>query len=103
MPMVRIIPEDRREMSALGVLQRLFVNPVYSVGDVMMDSIYRFKGQAAPCIIFTEIDFATLDDLALRKLFVGVTRATIKLTMIVSERAAKKLIERLDDPEAKDC
>jgi superfamily I DNA and RNA helicase len=101
--MARIIPEGWREMSALGAVQRLFGNPVYSEGDVMMDSIYRFKGQAAPCIIFTEIDFATLDDLALRKLFVGVTRATTKLTMIVSERAALKMIVRLDDPEAKDC
>ncbi|MBL8416169.1 MAG: ATP-binding domain-containing protein [Propionivibrio sp.] len=81
----------------------LFGNPVFSEGDVPMDSVYRFKGQAAPCIIFTEIDFATLDDLALRKLFVGVTRATMKLTMIVSQRAALKLIERLDDPEAKNC
>jgi hypothetical protein len=65
-------------MSALGVLQRLFGNPVYSQGDILMDSIYRFKGQAAPCIIFTEIDFVTLGDLALPKHFVGVTRATMK-------------------------
>jgi len=73
----------------------LFGNPVFSEGDVLVDSVYRFKGQAAPCVIFTEIDFETLDEGVLRKLFVGATRATMKLTLIVSERAARMLIERL--------
>jgi hypothetical protein len=75
----------------------LLGNPVFSAGEVLVDSVYRFKGQAAPCVIFTEIDFATLDELVLRKLFVGVTRATIKLTLIVSERAAQQLQQRLGD------
>ena len=75
----------------------LLGNPVFSEGDVLLESVYRFKGQAAPCVIFTEIDFEALDELVLRKLFVGVTRATIKLILIVSERAARSLIERLSD------
>ncbi|MFZ4538958.1 ATP-binding domain-containing protein [Propionivibrio sp.] len=75
----------------------LLGNPVFTEGEVLVDSVYRFKGQAAPCVIFTEIDFEELDELVLRKLFVGFTRATIKLTMIVSERAAGRLIERLGD------
>jgi superfamily I DNA and RNA helicase len=78
----------------------LLGNLVFTEGDVLMESVYRFKGQAAPCVIFTEIDFEALDDLAMRKLFVGVTRATIKLTMILSERSAQKLIERLTDNDA---
>jgi hypothetical protein len=40
----------------------LFGQPVYSQGDVLVESVYRFKGQAAPAVIFTEIDFAVLDD-----------------------------------------
>lgn len=75
----------------------LFGNAVLSDGDILIDSVYRFKGQAAPCVIFTEIDFETLDDLALRKLFVGMTRATMKLTLVVSERAATTLLARLAD------
>lgn len=71
----------------------LLGNPVFSAGEVLLDSVYRFKGQAAPCVIFTEIDFSALDDLALRKLFVGMTRATMKLTLIASERAAQLLGE----------
>lgn len=73
----------------------LFGNPIFTNGDVLIDSIYRFKGQSAPCVIFTEVDFETLDELALRKLFVGMTRATMKLILVVSERAAAELIERL--------
>ncbi len=69
----------------------LLGNPVFSVGEVLLDSVYRFKGQAAPCVIFTEIDFAAPDDLARRKLFVGMTRATMKLTLIATQRAAAYL------------
>lgn len=74
----------------------LLGNPEFSAGDVLIDSVYRFKGQAAPCVILTEIDFETLDEASLRKLFVGATRATMKLVLIVSEGAARLLRERLD-------
>lgn len=73
----------------------LFGNPVFSAGDILIDSIYRFKGQSAPCIIFTEIDFDTFDELVSRKLFVGMTRATMKLFLVISERSAQALLERL--------
>ncbi len=69
----------------------LFGEAQYSDGDLLIDSVYRFKGQAAPCVIFTEIDFATLDPLTVRKLFVGATRATLKLIFVASERAAATL------------
>jgi hypothetical protein len=74
----------------------LFGSPVYSEGELLIDSVHRFKGQSAPCIVFTEIDFEELDEAALRKLFVGMTRATMKLVMVVSERAAQTLIKRVD-------
>ncbi|MDP1646039.1 MAG: ATP-binding domain-containing protein [Thiobacillus sp.] len=65
---------------------------IYSEGELFIDSVHRFKGQSAPCIVFTEIDFEELDEAALRKLFVGMTRATMKLVMVVSERAAEILL-----------
>ena len=71
----------------------LLGDPIYRAGDILIETIYRFKGQAAPCIIFTEIDFAELDNQSRRKLFVGMTRATMKLTLILSESAATKLME----------
>ncbi|MBS0551413.1 MAG: ATP-binding domain-containing protein, partial [Proteobacteria bacterium] len=69
----------------------LFGEPEHSEGDLLIDSVYRFKGQSAPCVIFTEIDFDTLDEATVRKLFVGATRATMKLILVASPRAAAAL------------
>lgn len=69
----------------------LFGNPLFREGDLLAESVYRFKGQSAPAVIFTEIDFTELDDKNLRKLFVGMTRARLKLVMVLSERAARRL------------
>jgi len=69
--------------------------PVYSDGDVLAESVYRFKGQSAPAVVFAEVDFEALDDRAIRKFFVGATRATMKLVLVLSERAAGVLVERL--------
>lgn len=65
--------------------------PVFSEGEVLLESVYRFKGQSAPAVIFAEVDFETLDDKALRKLFVGTTRAMMKLVLVASERSAETL------------
>ncbi|MEX3929599.1 ATP-binding domain-containing protein [Paraburkholderia sp. BR10936] len=67
----------------------LFGNPQYREGDVLLDSIYRFKGQSAPCVILTEVDFESFDERAARKLFVGATRAAMKLIVVASPRAAR--------------
>jgi hypothetical protein len=71
----------------------LLGQPEYSDGDVLLESVYRFKGQAAPAIVFAEIDFEELDERTLRKLFVGATRAMMKLVLVVSERAHARLAD----------
>jgi hypothetical protein len=73
----------------------LFGAPLYSEGEVLLETVYRFKGQAAPCVILTEVDFEAFDEIARRKLFVGATRAKMHLTLIVSERAAGRSMEVL--------
>jgi hypothetical protein len=78
----------------------LFGAPIYSEGELLIDSVYRFKGRAAPCVVFTEIDFAALDELTLRKLFVGMTRATFKLILVVAATAAETLHQHLSANEA---
>ncbi|MGZ2747288.1 ATP-binding domain-containing protein [Burkholderia stagnalis] len=102
---IAVLSYRGREGSALAALDQLgphrvkrftgkydlFGNPEYVDGDVLLDSIYRFKGQSAPCVILTEIDFDTLDARAARKLFVGATRATMKLLLVASSRAAGQL------------
>ncbi|MCW5626356.1 MAG: ATP-binding domain-containing protein, partial [Burkholderiales bacterium] len=76
----------------------LFGNPDYSDGETVLESVYRFKGQSAPCVILTEIDFEAWDERSLRKLFVGATRATLKLVLILSERADRLLREHPTNP-----
>ena len=73
----------------------LFGTPVYREGGLLAESVYRFKGQSAPAVIFTEIDFEQIDDLVLRKLFVGMTRARLKLVLVMSERASQQLLDRM--------
>jgi hypothetical protein len=73
----------------------LFGNPVFREGGLLTESVYRFKGQSAPAVIFTEIDFDALDELVFRKLFVGMTRARLKLVLVLSDRAAEKLLDRI--------
>jgi hypothetical protein len=71
----------------------LLGNTLFSEGDVLVESVHRFKGQSAPYVVFTEIDFEKLDDLACRRFFVGATRASARLSLVISERAAKVLLE----------
>lgn len=73
----------------------LLDQPVYTEGGLLFESVYRFKGQAAPAVVLTEIDFRSLDAMALRKLFVGATRATIKLVLVAAPAAAQVLGEAL--------
>ena len=73
----------------------LFGTPEYRPGGLLAETVYRFKGQSAPAIIFTEIDFERIDDRVLRKLFVGMTRARLKLVMVLSERAEQQLLDRM--------
>jgi superfamily I DNA and RNA helicase len=72
----------------------LFGNPEFRSGELLTESVYRFKGQSAPAIIFTEIDFAAIDEKTFRKLFVGMTRARLKLLLVMSDRAASQLIDK---------
>lgn len=73
----------------------LFGNPIFREGGLLAESVYRFKGQSAPALIFTEIDFEEMDELTLRKLFVGMTRARLKLVLVMSERASVQFLDRM--------
>jgi len=66
----------------------LLAQPVYTGGELLVESVYRFKGQAAPAVVFSEVDFESMDERSVRKLFVGATRATMKLSIVASTRAA---------------
>jgi superfamily I DNA and RNA helicase len=68
----------------------------WSQGSLLAETLFRFKGQAAPIVVLCEIDFTTLDAGALRRLFVGMTRAQWRLVCVLSQPAAVLLAERID-------
>lgn len=62
--------------------------PVWTRGDLLADSVRRFKGQAMPAVVLTECEFDTLDERSRRALFVGLTRARAHLEWVVGPGAA---------------
>ena len=74
----------------------LLGNPMFRKGGLLAESVYRFKGQAAPAVIFTEIEFAELDERTRRKLFVGMTRASLKLVLVANATASAILQPFID-------
>ncbi len=73
----------------------LLQRPVFDDGDLLLESVMRFKGQSAPAVVLAEVDFLEFDDKALRRLFVGATRANMKLCLVISEPAARQLLARM--------
>lgn len=72
-------------------------NPLYTAGDVLCETVYRFKGQSAPCVILTEADAPSLDEACWRKIFVGATRATLKLSVVASGELAQIFAQSLEN------
>lgn len=70
-------------------------DPEWTTGELLVESIYRYKGQSASGVVLTELDFDTLDDSARRKLFVGLTRAHIAVEMVLSQAANACLAREL--------
>lgn len=70
-------------------------SPVWTGGALMVESVRRFKGQAAAAVVLTECDFEELDALNRRLLFVGLTRARVHLEWVVSRRTEQLLAHSL--------
>ena len=61
-------------------------------GELLTESLYRFKGQSAPAVVVCEVDFETLTDQDRRKLFVGLTRAQLRVELVLSAQAVQALM-----------
>ena len=57
---------------------------IYTEGEVTFDTIFRYKGQQAPCVILVDLD-ETIDrnDWHLGVLYCAMTRATMRLELVV--------------------
>ena len=69
--------------------------PVFTDGELQLETLFRFKGQAADCIVIAEIDFGEWTDDVRRRLFVALTRARLKVALVASARAARLIEARL--------
>jgi len=67
---------------------------LWTEGDLLIDSVRRFKGQAAPAVVLTECDLPQLDAINRRLLFVGLTRARMHLEWVVSKATATLLEQK---------
>ncbi len=70
-------------------------NAIWTDGELVVDSIYRYKGQSSPKVILCEIDFEEFTEKEKRKLFVGMTRGQLGVDLVISETAISKLISEL--------
>lgn len=59
----------------------------FSDGTLYTDTIRRFKGLQAPCVILTEVDFEELSEEDKSLLYLGLTRASMNLKIVLSQRA----------------
>jgi superfamily I DNA and RNA helicase len=65
----------------------LLGNQLFEKGQLRFDTVYRFKGQQAPAIILTDIDPGEdRFDHTQRLLFSAMTRATVRLELLVREQ-----------------
>jgi hypothetical protein len=62
---------------------------------MLVDTLFRFKGQAADAVVVTEIDFERFDENARRRLFVALTRARLQAVLVSSERAKAAILRDL--------
>ncbi len=68
---------------------------IWTEGALLADTLWRFKGQSAPVVVLTEVDFEQLDETARRRLFVAFTRAQYRLECVLSTRAEAALVSAL--------
>lgn len=69
--------------------------PIWKDGQLLIESVRRFKGQAAAAVVLTECDMSELDPINRRLLFVGLTRARVHLEWVMSADTGKMLEQKL--------
>nr|WP_246464335.1 ATP-binding domain-containing protein [Undibacterium seohonense] len=70
-------------------------DPIWNEGEILVDSIYRFKGRSAAAVIISELDFSELTLMEKRKLFVGITRAQMSLSFVLTKQAEAVLAAQI--------
>ena len=67
----------------------------WSEGRLFVDTLFRFKGQCADAVVLTEIDFEEWNNEVKKRLFVGLSRARLMASLVVSERVSSLIDQQL--------
>ncbi|NBO41450.1 MAG: DUF2075 domain-containing protein [Betaproteobacteria bacterium] len=69
-------------------------NALWHEGELLVESVYRFKGQSAPVVVLCEVDFEELSPVNARKLFVGMTRGQVRVEVVLNDLTARKILDK---------
>ncbi|HIU84532.1 MAG TPA: NERD domain-containing protein [Candidatus Aphodousia gallistercoris] len=61
---------------------------VWTQGSLFLDTIRRFKGMQAPCVILSEVQFESLGEAEKSLLYLGMSRASMNLKIVIHEDSA---------------
>ena len=95
----KLLANDVSELTGLKI--RKFTgydnqgHALWSDGQLFVDTLFRFKGQCADAVVLTEIDFEEWNENVKKRLFVGLSRARLMATLVVTERVSALLDQKL--------
>ena len=66
---------------------------IFTEGEIFFDTVRRFKGLNSPCVIVTEWDYAEFGDKEKSLLYLAMTRASIRLVILMSQESIRAIQE----------
>jgi hypothetical protein len=95
----KVLSSNINELAGLKVKKFIGYNSqgraTWSDGEIFVDTLFRFKGQCADAIVLTEIDFDEWSENVKRRLFVGISRARLAVSMVLTEKASEMIDKKL--------
>ena len=95
----KVLENTLSELNGLTVRKQMGRDPksgdiIWSDGALIVDTLFRFKGQCADAIVLTEIDINEWDQITKNKLFVGLTRARLTINLVMTKETEALFMQR---------
>ncbi len=72
-------------------------NMIFTEGEIHFDTVRRFKGLNSPCVIVTEWDYTEFGEKEKSLLYLAMTRASMKLVILMAPESLEKLLASLEN------
>jgi len=69
---------------------------IYSEGELLVETVYRFKGKQKPVVLLTELDFSEWTDRIKCLIYTGCTRARLGLSVFISNQAEQVFLNKVN-------